>query len=257
MRKNMLLIIVGLLICHLGFGQKTEAYSLLTKEAWGLYESKYYQKSGERYNEAFSLLGNQEALTENIVTDMYNAACSWALSENSNAAFIHLYKIVNVGKYSNYNHLTIDTDLKYLYKDPRWEEVKRIANENYEEAKPLSKDALIVVFEEYQKAYDKVFSSGSTVEDVDKLYSFYTSDFEYNHPRYGGIYSREHLYNNTLKFLKEGNYNNGSKRIIIKRIVGLEGIAIEHRTEGESKTKMTLLKFRKDKIYFIDEYWGN
>jgi len=255
MRKNILYTIVGFLICHLGFGQKTEAYSLLIKEASSLYQSKNYQESGERYNEAFSLLGNQKVLVENIIDDMYNAACSWALSENSNATFIHLYKIAKVGKYANYNHLTSDTDLKSLYKDPRWEEVKRIVNKNYEEVKPLSKDALILVFEEYQKAYDKVFSSGSTVVDVDKLYSFYTSDYEYNHPKYGGIYSRELLYNNTLKYLKKGNYNNSRKRITTKRIVGLEGIVVEQHYEGETKTTMTLFKFRKDKIYFVEEYW--
>jgi len=255
MRKNILYTIVGFLICHLGFGQKTELYSLLIKEASSLYQSKSYQESGEKYNEAFTILGNQEVLPENIIADMYNAACSWALSENYNATFIHLYKIAKVGKYTNYNHLISDTDLKSLYKDPRWEEVKRIVNENYEEVKPLSKDALIVVFKEYQKAYDKVFSSGSTIADIDKLYSFYTSDFEYNHPKYGGIYSRELLYNNTLKFLKKGNYNNGPKRITIKRIVGLEGIAVEQRHEGETKTTMTLFKFRKDKIYFVEEYW--
>jgi len=189
------------------------------------------------------------------MTSRYNAACAWALSENPDAAFMHLYKLVKEGKYTQYNQLTNDTDFKLLYKDPRWEEVKRIINENYEEVKPLSKDALIAIFEEYQKAYDKVFSSGSTVVDVDKLYSFYTSDFEYNHPKYGGIYSRELLYNNTLKFLKKGNYNNSRKRITIKRIVGLDGIAVEQHYKGEAKTTMTLFKFRKDKIYFVEEYW--
>lgn len=255
MKKKIVFAIVGLLICNLSFGQESEEYSLLIKESWSLYESKNYREAGKKYNEAFSLLGDQYELTENRINDMYNAACSWALSENSNAAFMHLYEIAKVGKYTNYNRLTNDTDLESLYKDPRWEEIKKIVNKNYEEVKPLSKEELILVFEKYQKMNDKVFSSGSTIADVDKLYSFYTSDFEYNHPGYGGIYSRELLYNNTIKFLKNGDYNNSPKRITIKRIVGLNGIVVEQRYEGETKTTMTLFKFRKDKIYFVEEYW--
>jgi hypothetical protein len=119
----------------------------------------------------------------------------------------------------------------------------------------LSKVALITIFEKYQKAQDNVFKSGSIVADVDTLYAFYTDDFEYNHPKYGGIYTRAHLYNNTVKFLKAGRYNGGKKRNTLNRIVGLDAIVIEQQYEGKSETTMTLFKFRKDKIYYIEEYW--
>ena len=119
----------------------------------------------------------------------------------------------------------------------------------------LSKEELIFVFEKYQKAQDNTFRAGSLISDIDELYSFYTDDFEYNHPKYGGIYTREHLYNNTVKFLKEGRYANSKKRLTLNRIVGLDAIVIEQQYEGRSETTMTLFKFRKDKIYYIEEYW--
>jgi len=125
---------------------------------------------------------------------------------------------------------------------------------NIKEVESLSKDKLIIVFEKYQKASEDVFKLGSTVADVDALYEFYTDDFEYNHPKYGGIYSRKLLYDNTVKYLKKGAYNDMKKRITVKRIVGLDAIVVEQHYEGKTKTTMTIFKFRKDKIYYIEEY---
>ncbi len=119
----------------------------------------------------------------------------------------------------------------------------------------LSKEKLIAVFEQYQQAYSAVFKTGSTVADVDVLYSFYTDDFEYNHPKYGGIYTRKHLYDNTVKFLKAGQYNGGKKRNTLKRIVGLDAIVVEQQSEEKTETTMTLFKFRGSKIYYMEEYW--
>lgn len=119
----------------------------------------------------------------------------------------------------------------------------------------LSKDQLVTIFEKYQEAQERVFKSGSSVSDADSLFAFYTNDFEYNHPKYGGIYTREHLYNNTVKFLKAGRYNESKKRNTLNRIVGLDAIVIEQQYEGKSETTMTLFKFRKHKIFYIEEYW--
>jgi len=120
---------------------------------------------------------------------------------------------------------------------------------------PFSEEELIVIFEEYQKAAEAVFKAGSIVADVDALYSFYTDDFEYNHPKYGGIYSRKLLYDNTVKYLEKGAYNTMKKLITVKRIVGLEAIVVEQHYEDKTETTMTLFKFRKDKICYIEEYW--
>jgi len=101
----------------------------------------------------------------------------------------------------------------------------------------------------------QVFCKGSEVSNVDKLYAFYTDDFEYNHPKYGGVYSRELLYNNTVKYLEKGAYDNSSPRERLNLIVGLDAVIVERRRKDKSDKKVTLYKFRGDKIYYVEEFW--
>ena len=124
-----------------------------------------------------------------------------------------------------------------------------------EEAEPLSKEALQAIFSEYTAAQKRVFRKGSTVEDANALFDFYTADFEYNHPKYGGIYSRELLYNNTVKYLSGGGYDDEPERKVLQTIFGLGAVVVEQQYEGDDKTTMTLIKFRGDKIHYIEEYW--
>jgi len=120
----------------------------------------------------------------------------------------------------------------------------------------LTKDELKEVFTKYKKTADILFSENGTISTADKLYDeFYTADFEYNHPAYGGIYSRELLYNNTVNYLKKGGYKNSPKRHLVNIIIGLNAIVVEQKYENDDNTTMTLFKFRGDKIYYIEEYW--
>lgn len=119
----------------------------------------------------------------------------------------------------------------------------------------LSKSELGEIMEDYLALYNKVFGKGSTVEGVDSLYSFYTADFEYNHPKYGGVYSRDLLYNNTIKYLKKGSYENSSRRNLLNMIIGLDAVVIEQQYEDKEEATMTLFKFRNNKMYYIEEFW--
>lgn len=119
----------------------------------------------------------------------------------------------------------------------------------------LSKYQLTKIFENYNQIRSKVFSDNSTVADVDSLFAFYTDSFTYNHPDYGGIYSRSLLYNNTVKFLKAGRYKNSPSRHILNMIVGLNAIVIEEQYAGSHKKTVTLYKFTGDQISYIEEYW--
>ena len=47
--RTLITIIVGLLMAHLSFGQDQEKYLENVMEAWGLYESKDYKHSAEKY----------------------------------------------------------------------------------------------------------------------------------------------------------------------------------------------------------------
>ena len=111
------------------FGQNIETYNDLITEALSLYDSKNYYKAGEKFSEAFEVNGGK-----GNVTDRYNAACSWALANENDLAFIQLFKIAENGNYSNVNHITKDTDLISLYKDKRWKKVIKKVKANKEKA---------------------------------------------------------------------------------------------------------------------------
>lgn len=116
---------------HAAFSQDQVKYNALVKEAFQLYENKEFLKSAQKYAEAFIALGNK-----GFPNDRYNAACSWALAGKPDSAFVQLFKIAKNGKYSNYNHLSTDTDLASLYPDPRWKDILSLvkANKDLEEA---------------------------------------------------------------------------------------------------------------------------
>ena len=59
MKRIILLLVLGILVMTSVFGQDQQKYSELVKEAWGLYESKNYQESAEKYSEAFKALGDK------------------------------------------------------------------------------------------------------------------------------------------------------------------------------------------------------
>lgn len=132
MKKLNFLIILGLLIGNISFGQDQDKYSELVKQADSLYQSKNYKESGEKFSEAFVTLGNKGA-----VNDRYNAACSYALAKEIDSSFVQLFKIADNGNYSNYWHIITDTDLDNLHSDKRWNEVlvKVKSNKDKAEAK--------------------------------------------------------------------------------------------------------------------------
>lgn len=112
-----------------------EKYAILIKEAWKLYEQKDYVNSSKKYQEGFDAIGGKA-----YPNDRYNASCSFSLAENSERAFYHLFRLANDSKYSNLGHLTTDTDLDFLHKDKRWNELIAIVKTNKEiEEKDLDK----------------------------------------------------------------------------------------------------------------------
>ena len=244
-----------MLISNIVLANDNHDYSELTKQAWEHYQKQQYLQSGEFYTQALSLLKPDQKITNKEKNDFFNAACAYALANEKHKAFDNLFQLANRAKFSNLKQLNNDGDLKSLHAESKWKELIKVVEANYELIKPLDESQLEALYKQYVQAQKQVFTQGSTDADVDHLYSFYTNDFVYNHPGYGDEYSREHLYNNTLRNLKAGRYNNSKKRTTINKILGLNAIVIEQQYEGETETTMTLFKFRKDKIYYIHEYW--
>lgn len=131
MWTRLTLSLLFFLWAHAAFSQDQVKYAALIDEAFKFYENKEFLKSAQKYAEAFIALGNK-----GYTNDRYNAACSWALAGKPDSAFVQLFKIAKNVKYSNYNHISKDTDLASLYPDPRWKDVLSIvkANKDREEA---------------------------------------------------------------------------------------------------------------------------
>jgi len=142
MKRTIILTILGLLIFNISFGQDRENYSEIIKDAWDLYETKDYKHSAEKYSEAFSVLENKAS-----TSDRYNAACSWALAIETDSSFVQLFKIAEKGNYSNYGHITTDSDLDNLHSDKRWSEILKIVKANQEKAEVDFDKPLIAILD--------------------------------------------------------------------------------------------------------------
>jgi hypothetical protein len=136
----------------------------LIHEAWKLYESEEYLKSGQKYAEAFVALNNK-----GMVTDRYNAACSWALANQPDSAFIQLFKIAEKGKYTNLRHITTDTDLNSLYADSRWNKVIEIVTLNKEKSEANLDKSLVTLLDTIYQEDEKYRRQ---IKEIDQKYGW-------------------------------------------------------------------------------------
>jgi hypothetical protein len=137
------------------------------------------------------------------------------------------------------------------------------SNINAQEKELTSKDSIINTVKDYYKLNIKVFQANSTVEDIDAIFNIFTEDFTYVHPKYGGVYSRENLYQGYIRNQKNGGYNGRVADIKInKMIVGLNAVVVEKQFINKTTTgtedgepQMTLFELKNGKISKIFEYW--
>lgn len=125
-------------------------------------------------------------------------------------------------------------------------------------ANDLTSEQLRARVEQITQVQNKVMMAGSSPDDVDALFALYTPDFVYVHEVYGGTYSREQLYANTLRALAAGRYNGERPRYrIISMIIGHNGVAVEREEihQGLPQRHLALFEFRGDQVSRILEYW--
>ncbi|HET6226881.1 MAG TPA: OmpA family protein [Bacteroidia bacterium] len=130
--------LIFFIISQFAFGQNS-TYSNLLKKADHFYRTKNYKNSALNYSQAF-----KQARWKVPLNDRYNAACAWALANNSDSAFVHLNHIVLVDHYTNNEQLTTEHDLISLHKDKRWKTLLSNIQKNIREVeaklnKPLMK----------------------------------------------------------------------------------------------------------------------
>jgi hypothetical protein len=127
--------------CSLLSGQDYIKFYQLIGEAEQLYDSSEYLLSGQKYSEAFIVLGNKGTMG-----DRYNAACSWALAGEKDSSFIQLFKIAN-GNFKEYDYMVADKDFTSLYQDPRWAKVVEIVKINKEKAEANLDKNLVAILD--------------------------------------------------------------------------------------------------------------
>lgn len=125
------------------------------------------------------------------------------------------------------------------------------------------KDSLNYTLNQYYKLNVKVFQQNSTLEDIDNIFNLFTDDFTYVHPKYGGVYTREDLYNGYKRNYDKGSYDGSVVDIKLENVIyGLNALTVSKRfivkendTLIERERQMTLFEFRNGKIFRIKEYW--
>ena len=125
MRSVIFLGISLLMVVNIAFCQNNREYKRLIDEACTLYQNGEYLNSGKKYALAFAANGNK-----GFSEDRYNAACSWSMANETDSAFVLLFLIAKKGSFTEYDQLISDNDLKPLYHDTRWEELKSIIKWN-------------------------------------------------------------------------------------------------------------------------------
>jgi hypothetical protein len=108
--KKILIFILLIYLC--GFTVFAQTYQELVSKAETAYNSKEYKTSNEFYGQAFKIE------TRNY-SDLYNGACTAALSGDKEHAFEFLTLSIEKG-WTNISHLQKDTDLTTLHSDKRW-----------------------------------------------------------------------------------------------------------------------------------------
>lgn len=134
--------------------------------------------------------------------------------------------------------------------------VSTVSNAADDKAVDVSKERMNELVVAVNDASNKMLMRGSTLDDVDHLFSMYTEDFQYVHDTYGGVYTRDKLYNNSVRNVKAGRYNLTEGRYRVMNVMlGLNAAAVERLETKSGKIHLTIFEFKQDKVSKIIEYW--
>lgn len=120
---------------------------------------------------------------------------------------------------------------------------------------PLSAEVIVQKVQAATAALNAVSRSGATAAEAKQLFALYTADFVYQHDKYGGIYSREQLYRNTLRMIQNGGDHTATDRYQLLQILPGEQAAAVLRLTRDGQQHLSVFEFSGDKISKIKEYW--
>jgi ketosteroid isomerase-like protein len=124
------------------------------------------------------------------------------------------------------------------------------------EAPPLSTERIHSLVAAATEAGNRMMMRGSAPADVDAVFALYHPDFVYVHQVYGGQYSREQLYRNSLRNLEAGRFKLEQPRYRVQQVLtGLNAAAVERIELPSGKVHLAVFEFKDDRISRITEYW--
>jgi hypothetical protein len=117
----------------------------------------------------------------------------------------------------------------------------------------------------YFRALDEVFQEGSTIAEIDALFSILHEEVRYVHAAFEADFQREEWRAAFIGNLERGVYRNGPERQIgiMTAIHGKNAVAVEY-SHGEvlsdgtwesSEPLLAVFRFRDGKISLIEELW--
>lgn len=140
--KYIIVFLIAIFTTIKGHTQNASEYSKLIKEGWQLCLDKDYKGSAELYEKAFKI---RQDISLN---DRYNASCIYALANNIDMAFKHLFFIANELKWTDHNHLINDPDLNNLHNDDRWQKLSKLILKNKAEEESLFDKELVAILDQ-------------------------------------------------------------------------------------------------------------
>ena len=146
--KTRVFFTVLIVLFSTAFAQNNEKYTEYVTIAEALYNSGEFQKSADKYQKAFEQLEGRA-----YSYDRYNAACSYALAQDTENSFYHLFRLAETKetRYRDYDHITNDTDLNSLHKDKRWKELIALVKANKEEVEKYYDKPLVAILDTIYK----------------------------------------------------------------------------------------------------------
>lgn len=107
-------------------------YAARVGRADSLFQAKQYRESGALFNRAFAGNGGVGYLHHR-----YTAVSAWAMVNEADSAFYHLFRIIERVQYDELDKVLADSTLHNLRADPRWEKAIGLikANKDLKEAK--------------------------------------------------------------------------------------------------------------------------
>lgn len=167
--KKIIFLFVYFISTQFLFGQNA-GYVNLVKKADSLYNAKSFNASALTFSEAFKANG-----WTGTPNDRYNAACSWALANNSDSSFFQLNRIATKANYMNYGHITTDIDLNSLHDDPRWKPLLEIIKQNKDKAEVNLNKPLVT---ELDSIYTEDQKYRLQIDEIEKKYGIESNEMK-------------------------------------------------------------------------------